>query len=183
MAINVESAIEALKEISSEADAKFGAMSAEQVNWRPQDGGWSIGQCIEHLIRSNELFFDEFDKVASGTRKNSVWQSWSPFTAVSGRFLIKSLRADEKKVKTIKTMVPPSEIAGDVVQRFAEHNERLAGKIRSVANADLARTVVSSPFLSLVTYNLGDGLEIILEHERRHLRQAERVALNEGFPR
>ncbi len=173
MAINVDSAIEGLKEISSEADAKFGTMSAEQINWRPQDGGWSIGQCIEHLIKSNELFFDEFDKVASGNRKNSFWP---------GRFLTKSLRADEKKVKTIKSMVPPSETAGDIVKRFVEHNERLAGKVRSVANADLAGTVVSSPFLSLVTYNLGDGLEIILEHERRHLRQAERVAASNGFP-
>ena len=42
------------------ADARAAALakglSVAQVNWKPAPGQWSIGQCLEHLAVSNEVY-------------------------------------------------------------------------------------------------------------------------------
>ncbi len=62
-----------LEEISQNVQKTFGNLSAEQINWRPSSEGWSVGQCFEHLIKTNELFYAELDKIAGGSRRNSFW--------------------------------------------------------------------------------------------------------------
>lgn len=180
---NLSRVIEELGNISEDARSKFGELSVEQLNWKPAPDAWSIGQCLEHLIKANELYYGELDKLAAGTRENSFWENWSPLTSLVGGMLIKSLKSDDRKVKTVQKMTPPSEIPGDIVERFFNHNFELAGRIEAAGNADLKKTVVTSPFMSLFTYRLSDGYEIIIEHEKRHVRQAERVTQMDGFPK
>ncbi len=45
------------------------------------------------------------------------------------------------------------------------------------------KTIITSPFLKVMTYKLADGFRVVVEHERRHFRQAERVLQTEGFPK
>lgn len=180
---NLSRVIDELGNISDDARSKFGGLTAEQLNWKPAPAAWSIGQCLEHLIKSNELYYGEFDKLAAGTRKNSFWENWSPLSSFAGGMLIKSLKSDGRKVKTVQKMTPPSDVAEDIVERFVKHNSELAGRIKAAENADLRKTVVTSPFMSLFTYTLSDGYEIIIEHEKRHIRQAERVTQMDGYPK
>ena len=39
--------------VADETRRAFGQLSAEQVNWKPSEAEWSIGQCLDHLIISN----------------------------------------------------------------------------------------------------------------------------------
>jgi hypothetical protein len=178
---NIAREIEA---ISADAQKTFGSLSGEQINWKPSETGWSVGQCFEHLIKSNELFYDELDKIASGTRKNSFLENYSPLSRFFGNLLISSLKKDERKFKapTLK-IVPPSEIDQNIVEIFAAHQSELIGKIRRTESADWRKIKVTSPFMKLITYRLSDGYQVIVEHERRHFRQAERVTQTEGFPK
>ena len=180
---DVSKIIGGLEEINADVREKFVSMTIEQLNWRPPGNGWSVGQCLDHLIKSNEEFFGEFDKLAAGTRKNSFWESFSPLSSFAGNFLVKSLKADDKKVKTIDKMTPPSEIDVNVIDKFLEHQSELAEKIRAVENADWKKTVVTSPFFGLMTYRLETGLEAIIEHAKRHVRQAIRVTETKDFPK
>jgi hypothetical protein len=36
--------------VADETRRAFGQLSAEQINWKPGEGEWSIGQCFDHLI-------------------------------------------------------------------------------------------------------------------------------------
>jgi hypothetical protein len=36
--------------------------------------------------------------------------------------------------------------------------------------------------MKLMTYRLSDGFRVVVEHEKRHIRQAERVVQATGFP-
>jgi hypothetical protein len=54
--------------------------------------------------------------------------------------------------------------------------------IKAADKFDWKKTRVSSPFMSLITYSLNDAFKIVVEHEKRHLRQAGRVMQMEGFP-
>jgi hypothetical protein len=165
-----------LQKISDDAQSKFGNLSLEQINWRPPAEGWSVGQCFEHLIKTNELFDGELEKIGSGGRQNSFWENWSPLTSFGGKFLIKSLKSDARKFKApTKAIVPPSEIEAGIIEKFSKHQASVIEKIKRTENADWRKTVITSPFLKLMTYSFADGLQVVVEHEKRHFRQAERV--------
>lgn len=172
-----------LQKISADALEKFGALSPAQINWRPSADGWSIGQCFEHLIKTNELFYADLDKIADGTRRHSLLESFSPLSGFFGGLLINSLKKDERKFKApSQKIVPPSEIDANIIELFAGHQVELIGKIRQTENADWKKTKVTSPFMKLMTYRLSDGFQVIVEHEKRHFRQAERVLNANNFP-
>lgn len=168
---------------ADDARSAFGGLTPEQLNWKPSETGWSVGQCLEHIIKTNTEFYDDFDLIAKGGRTNSVWENWSPLTGLIGGFLIKTLANDAKKTKApSKKIVPPSEIAADIVERFVAHHAELNDKIAATANVDWDKTVVTSPFLAIMTYRLSDGYRIVVEHSKRHIRQAKRVMKTDGFP-
>ena len=172
-----------LENIAGSARSTFGGFSAEQINWKPSETGWSVGQCFEHLIKTNELFYGELEEIARGERQNSFWESWSPLTGFGGKFLINSLKKDERKFKApTPKIVPPSAIDENIIEKFAVHQSELIEKIKACEAADWRKTVITSPFVKLMTYRLSDGFTVVVEHERRHFRQAERVANLENFP-
>lgn len=179
----VNNIIADLQVIANDARTSFGGLSAAQINWKPNPDSWSVGQCLEHLIKTDREFFPELDKIAAGTRRNSFWENWSPLTGWAGSFLIKSLKSDERKFKVpTPRIAPPSSVAPDIVAQYAQHLQQVTTKIKAGEKADLSKTVVTSPFMKLMTYTLADGYTVIVEHARRHLRQAKRVMATEGFP-
>jgi hypothetical protein len=169
--------------ITADVQQKFGGLSGEQLNWKPAAESWSIGQCIDHLIKTNEIYSEDFKAVANGTRSQSAWERWSPFSGFFGRFLTNIMPKDQKKVKTTGRFVPPSEIDADVVKRFAKSQEELKDTVRSTEKADWDKTILTSSFMGLVTYSLGDAYNIVTGHQHRHIRQAERVVLEHEFPK
>ena len=174
----------ALKHVADDARSTFGNLSPEQLNWKPAEKSWSVGQCLEHIIKTNEAFYPEFEKLANGTRKNSFFESYSPFTGFLGRFLIKAVSDDSKKAKApSKKIVPPSDTSPDIVDRFASHIDNVTRTVESCAAVDRQKTVLTSPFLAIFTYKLDDGYTVMVEHTKRHVRQAKRVTETEGFPK
>ncbi len=176
--------VEDAEAIADDARKTFGNLSAEQINWKPDADGWSVGQCFEHLMKTNSLFFPELEKIAGGERKNSFLENYSPLSSFFGNLLVNSLKKDERKFKApTKEIVPPSEIDENIVEIFAAHQVELLGKIKRTENADWRKTKITSPFMKLITYKLADGFQVVVEHERRHVRQAQRVLETENFPK
>ena len=176
--------INELERVTKDATESFGNLSADQINWKPGADSWSVGQCIDHLIKTNESFDPEFERLTSGNRKQTFWENYSPFSGFFGNFLLKAMKNDSKKAKTpSKTIVPPSELPADIIERFAAHQKAFGEKIASLDGIDMEKTVVTSPFLKFMTYRLGTALEFAVEHEKRHIRQAKRVMETDGFPK
>ncbi len=175
--------IEDAEAIAADTGKTFGYLSAEQINWKPSASGWSVGQCFEHLIKTNALFFPELEKIADGTRQHSFLEKYSPLSSFFGNLLVNSLKKDERKFKApSKAIVPPSDVDAKIIEQFAAHQSEVIERVKSTEAADWQRTKVTSPFMKLMTYKLSDGFRIIVEHERRHFRQAERVTQAEDFP-
>ncbi len=181
---NLHNIIDEIVEIGQKAEFTFGSLNAEQINWKPSADGWSVGQCFEHLMKANSLFFPELKKIAGETRKNSFWENYSPLSSFFGNLLVNSLKKDARKFKApTQKIVPPSEIDANIIELFAAHQTEIIEKIKQTQNADWRKTIVTSPFMKLMTYLLADAYRIVVEHERRHLRQAERVLQAENFPK
>ena len=173
-----------LEKISDDARRTFGNLSVEQINWKPSAKNWSVGQCFEHLIKTNALFFPELEKIAKGGRKNSFLENYSPLSGFFGNLLVNSLRKDERKFKApTQKIVPPSDVSPDIINQFAVHQTEVIQKIKATENADWQKIKITSPFMKLMTYKLADGFRVVVEHEKRHFRQAERVMQTEAFPK
>jgi hypothetical protein len=169
--------------IGEDAAASFGSLTEAQLNWKPAENSWSVGQCLDHLIKTDHEFYPEFERIASGTRKNTFWQNYSPFTGWAGRFLINAVSVDSKKAKApSKSIVPPSDIDANIVDTFVKHIAEVNERAAYCSGIDLKETVVSSPFLSVMTYTLDDALTVLVEHSKRHIRQAKRVMQSADFP-
>ncbi|MGH9948485.1 MAG: DinB family protein [Pyrinomonadaceae bacterium] len=172
-----------MNKIADDARSSFGGLSGEQLNWNPAENSWSVGQCLDHLIKTNKEFEPEFKKIADGNRENSFWENWSPFTGFFGRFLIKAVSNDAKKAKApSKKIVPPSDVVADIVERFVANIGVVNEGIKTCADVDREKTIITSPFLAVMTYKLDDGYTVLVEHSKRHIRQAKRVIEAEGFP-
>lgn len=179
----IEEVVKELESAGSDARQSFGSLSEKQLNWKPSEKGWSVAQCLDHLIRSNVEFDDDWPKLHTGTRTSSFVEKWSPLTGFWGRFLIKTLANDAKKAKApSKAIVPPSDIEPGIVDRFIENIEVTNKNIAACNGLDLKKTILTSPFLGIVTYNLDDAFSILVEHTKRHIRQAKRVTEADGFP-
>ncbi len=171
-----------MSDAATDVVASFGGLSGDQLNWKPSEKGWSIAQCLEHIILTNHEFYPEFEKLASGTRKNSFWENYSPLTGWGGRFFIKAVTEDSKKAKAPSNrIVPPSEVPADIVRQFVEHIAEVNQKVEACAAADREKTVFTSPFLAVFTYKLDDAFTVLVEHTKRHIRQAKRVMASAGF--
>jgi hypothetical protein len=179
----LDAVVEQINAVSDDVSTTFGPLSAEQVNWKLAADSWSIGQCLDHLIRTNSQFFPELEKLAAGHRKNSFWENYSPFTGLGGKYLIKMIGNDAKKIKApSKDIVQPSDIEPNIVNRYVEHQDYVIEKLKATSAADPKKTVLTSPFMRLITYTLDDSYTIFIEHARRHVRQAKRVMEADGFP-
>jgi hypothetical protein len=183
MANDVDGVISEFENVSEDIKNTFGGLSAEQLNWKPAQESWSVAQCLDHLIKSNEEFYPELDAIAAGTRKNTFWQNWSPMSGIAGGFLVATLKKDGQKVKTNEKMTPPSDIPGDIIELFATHQSELIEKIRASASTEWRKVVLTSPFVKIMTYRMDIGLRAVIEHEKRHVRQAKRVVAMDTFPK
>jgi hypothetical protein len=173
-----------LAAVGREAQEVFGRLSAAQLNWKPSAGQWSVGQCFDHLIVTNQTFIPDIERVAAGTYKSSLWARVSPLSGFFAGFILKSLDPEKgRKTKAPRVFEPASSNVGaDVIGRFAGHQLELAEKMRATAGADLRRTMVTSPVSPVATYSLLDAYRIVVAHERKHFEQARRVTESEGFP-
>lgn len=174
-----------LERTTGEVRHLFGSLTAEQINWKPSTESWSVGQCLEHLIKINSAYFPDFEAIINGGRKNSFWENYSPLSGFFGNLLFKSLSPkSERKLKAPKAAQPsPSDISPAIVEDFVKHQAELADKIRQTERLDTGKIIVTSPFIKIITYSLFDAYRIIATHEKRHVLQARRVIETEVFPK
>lgn len=185
MANDFSSVCDDLQKVVEDATASFAGLSAEQLNWKPSEKEWSVAQCFDHLIVTHSLYFPMFQRFAAGDTKMSFWEKASPFSGFFGRFLIKGL--DPKNLKKMKTtgkaQPSKSEIGGDIIERFCEHQQQMIDAIQKLpSNLDATKQIVTSPLAGFVTYSLADTFVFVPMHCRRHFNQAERVAKHGEFP-
>lgn len=173
-----------LDAVAREAETTFGGLNPQQLNWRPDVTRWSVGQCFEHLLTANRLMIRAAEEGLDPARPRSVWQRLPILPGVLGRVMVRSQAPEAtRKFKAPGPIRPTaSDIAPDVIQRFvAQHREAVA-KVSSLDEQRAARTIMTSPFVRVITYSVLDGWRLMFAHDRRHFEQARRVMQTPGFP-
>ncbi len=165
------------KIINDEVRETFGKLSAEQLNWKPNESEWSVGQGFDHLITTNNLYFENIQKVADGIHVNN-WFSAIPFVPkLIGTMLKKAVSPDSpRKIKTFSMFEPTSsDISETIIEDFGENQERLISLMEATIDLNLKKIKIPEPISIAVNVSLIDAFEILVIHEKRHFNQAKRV--------
>jgi hypothetical protein len=157
-------------------------LNREQLNWSPAPGAWSIGQCLQHLLAGNELYLPAIANSLRGRRESPVEEVvLSRFS----RWFIRNYIAPSSttRARAPSKIRPAAEVEPSVLDAFLRTNEVARELIRQASAYDVNRIRFRNPFIPLLRFTVGAGLEITSKHESRHLQQAERVRQSPGFPR
>lgn len=163
---------------------EFSELSELQLNWKASEENWSIGQCLDHLIVSDCLYFPVLKKIAGKNYTMTVWEKWSPLSGFFGKMLVQQLgETVNKKVKAPRVFVPASSnIDLGIMERFQKHLDTLFVCIDGCKELDLDKIYITSPVSKLVTYNLRHAITILIQHLHRHINQAKKVKALKAFP-
>lgn len=175
--------VEELNAVAEDARKTFGGLTPTQLNWKPAPERWSVGQCFEHLIKTNRFFFPALEQAAKGEYEATRWARVSPLSGFFGRLVLRGLASGRKAKATRNIQPAQSGVGADIIEQFTRHQEELTGLMRAARAEELKRAVVKSPIAGFVTYSLFDACRIVAAHERRHFEQARAVAESEGFPK
>ncbi len=170
--------------VADETTRAFGRLSAQQVNWTPSQGEWSIGQCFDHLIISNRPYFQIIEEILKGRQRRRAWEHLPLLPRFFGKLLINTLRPDSgRKAKARRAFYPSrSHIAPGIIATFLEQQDRLLRLMEATREFDLDGVTITSPVIRFVTYSLMDAYRIIVVHEQNHFVQATRMIESPGFP-
>jgi hypothetical protein len=165
------------------AESVAKGLTVVQLNWQPTQGAWSVGQCLEHLRMANEVLLPAISVALEGRQCRTVdeislgWFSgWFIRTYIAPNPGGTSARAP-KKIEPAKQVEPL------VLEAFIRSNRAVRELAKRASDYDVNRIRYKNPFIPLLRFTVGTGLEIIAKHQSRHLLQAEGVRQAAGFPR
>jgi hypothetical protein len=172
------------QQVRSAANAAFGSLSSEQINWKPSPGEWSIAQCLEHLILLNKPYFPQIEAIVAGERRATLWERLPLLPGIFGRLILAAVQPESKQKVTARPAFKPvsSPIDVGILSRFSTQQDDLIRLMKATAELPIHEIILTSVVSPVVTYSLFDAYHILVAHERRHLQQAQRLMLMQGFP-
>lgn len=173
-----------IEEITGNVETTFGGLKTEQLNWKPNAKSWSIGQCLEHLIITNEKEFPAIEDALRENYKNPFWSKMPFLPMFFGSLLVYLFKPENtRKLKAPKSFQPSqSGVSEKTIADFAAHQQKFVRLIEQSKNLNVKKTKIASSVTVFITYNLFDSFMHLVVHERRHLNQAKRVMQTQGFP-
>jgi hypothetical protein len=164
------------------ASAVARGLSAEQLNWRRREDSWSVGQCLHHLCVTNQVYLPPIEKALRGRPVKPV-QEIAP--GWLGRWFIDHViepSPQSRKRRAPGKIVPAQHVDPSILDDFLRSNITVRDLVRKASACDVNRIRFQNPFVPVIFFTVGTGLEVVSRHERRHLLQAERVTEDSRFP-
>ena len=151
-------------------------LDPERLVRRPVPPGWSVGEVLQHLCVSDELYRKPLLALVNGARPDAgapfrVWKA----TLAGG--LLAGMLARPGKMRAPRVFQPGPTPKPGVVEDFLMRDSRMLALMDQAATLDWRALRMPSPALPItfLTMNLGDVFRIHVVHVRRHLGQMERV--------
>lgn len=177
--------IDRFEQVSAEMQTYFQGLSEVQLNWKPNPEKWSIAQCLDHLIVSNQTYFPVLREHVEGKHRKTFVEKLPFWAAMGSSLMIRFVQPEPAmKMKSPSVFQPTSStVKGDIVDRFLEHNQALIALFQEADQLERhEKIVITSPAASFLTYTLRATAEVLANHEERHFKQALQVLQDDHFP-
>jgi hypothetical protein len=167
--------ISELNAADDRATALAKGLTPQQLNWRPGPGEWSVGQCLEHLCVANDVYCRAISN-ALADQPLGVAQEIVP--GWFGQWFIRNYiepSSSMKRRRAPRKIKPGAQVEPSILDRFLDSNVMARELVHRAGNYDVNRIRFTNPFVPVIHFTVGTGLEILSKHQRRHLLQAERI--------
>lgn len=174
--ITIDRLLLELERAGSEARDLVASVTDDEFNWKSDPGTWSIGECLDHLVRTNEKYHRGLQRVTAGDALPSGRDEWRA-GLVGGMFLRLMEPPVRRKVSAPAAFRPEGSSFDreETLERFMTAQRRIEELLVSLRGRDLSRLRVSSPVAKWLKFSVAAAFAIIASHERRHLWQARQI--------
>jgi len=205
---NASAEVERFRVVREKTLTLLGQLNAEQASWSPQPGTWSIAQIADHLLRSEEMYREQFRRLIQMAKEGrgktieiSLREVNVGFAAIP-REVIPLL---EFPIKMFNLFVP--HVLRETMVRFPlvaalnpRSSEPREGLVLKQLRKDLAAALAETenffqepmpPNIHELTINhpiMGNNtipqmFSITIAHEQRHQEQMAGILSHPGFPK
>lgn len=158
-------------------------VSSAQFTRHPAPAKWSAADCVEHLNLTSRAYVPLLRNAIAEARSLQRGHSGSYSMDIPGRLLAFMMRPmmhiGKFKLVRVKTTGPFTPRGGQtreqLLSEFVRLQSDLIGLIRNADGLPIDDVKIQSPF-GKMRYNAYSALEIVAQHEHRHLQQAEEAA-------
>ncbi len=181
MTPELEELLRQIDAIKADGHAVCAGLSESQFNWRPEEGRWSMAECLVHVNTAVSRTLPAFDRaIADGRAKGRTAKGGGPARyGWFSRWMIGSMEPPPKRrMKTFPIFAVPvggTHALNRVLPEFVAVRDQLAERVRRADGLDLGGNRTVSPVTRLLRMPLGAYLQFVIAHDRRHLWQARQV--------
>lgn len=154
---------------------KFKQLSEEALNYKTNSLSWSVLECIEHLNLYGGYYLPEIEHKILNSKygEDTVFKS-----GILGSYFAKLMLPKEKtkKMKTPKDKNPVGrKLEKSVIDCFIQQQQKMLELLDKARSVSLTRTKTSISISKMIKLKLGDTFRFVINHNQRHLIQAENV--------
>ena len=152
-------------------------LTEEQVNKKPSKGGWSIGECVDHLIVTGKDYTNQIERgLKKAQQKNLMLKSGYKFSWL-GRSFIKNIEPPVKRrFKVPARWMPDSKLTMKIlIEEYYSLQDRYIDLLNDSKAFDILKVKLPSPATSLLRFSIYEMFAVNAAHQRRHLWQAANV--------
>lgn len=169
--------------VTTEVERLFRERTPAQLTWRWNPEAWSIAECVMHLHQTGAGYYPVLARGIERSRSRGK-VSRGPFrpTWLGGKVIRAMEPGTSRKFKAPSVFQPIADAGVDSGPKFVAQQEELYRLLEQADGLDLNGQRVVSPASKLIRLTLGEGLTLIVTHQRRHLAQALAVSERRGYP-
>ncbi|MEX2593829.1 MAG: DinB family protein [Anditalea sp.] len=155
----------------------IGGFGETQMRFKPSTEQWSVSQCLEHIILTEQMLFEMtkelLAKPANPERKEEV--------KITDQELIDGMTDRSSKATAPKELQPEGKYDSPetALKDLKDQRAEIIDFIKKTAEEDLRNHITDSPFGPVDAYH---SLLYIAAHTARHTLQIEEVMADTGFP-
>lgn len=168
---------------AAEVGRLLSELTPDQLQWRPRPNKWCIGEHIDHLARTTERYARAIRVAIHNARKHGI-VGGGPFRrSLFGSWFVRSLEPPVRiPIKTFPILLPERHASPDDLKTdFSASLNAFTLAVREAEGVDLGKATMRSPFVKVLRLTIGEALEAVLAHHRRHLWHIRRISNDRRF--
>lgn len=154
---------------------KIAQQPIKSLTTKPSETAWSVLECFDHMNTATELYLDQIEGKLKELRpeEKQVYKK----TLFAGIFTKQLAPTEEgiikSKMKTMKVFYPKANLNLQVVDRFKHNLTRFQNVLSQCKGKNLRSFKVTTALGPILKFHLGDALDFVHAHNRRHALQIE----------
>ncbi len=154
------------------------ALSDAQWRWKPSPERWSVGECAEHIVLSEEMLFASAKRALA----NPPDPDWEKKTAGKTEILLSVMAQRKGKATAPEEIRPTGKMTRAEIMAKFEENRSQTLKFVEETQLPLKEYISPHPFPIFNPLNAYQWVLYIPLHNMRHDKQIAEVKATPGFP-